>query len=82
MSAVTSAAASLLSSTANAATPTQAQRASKQAFTDVSNTMKDMMQQQALKSTITIDQGTLIRIYVNKDYKFPQAVLRKSRLIK
>ncbi|WP_375318576.1 TrbI/VirB10 family protein [Candidatus Tisiphia endosymbiont of Oplodontha viridula] len=82
MSAVTSAAASLLSSTANAATPTQAQTASKQAFTDVSNTMKDMMQQQALKSTITIDQGTLIRIYVNKDYKFPQAVLRKSRLIK
>lgn len=82
MSAVTSAAASLLSSTANASTPTQAQAASKQAFTDVSNTVKDMMKQQAFKPTITIDQGTLIKIYVNKDYKFPQAVLRKSRLIK
>ncbi|WP_425363486.1 TrbI/VirB10 family protein [Candidatus Tisiphia endosymbiont of Hybos culiciformis] len=80
MNAVTSAAASLLASTAS--TPTQAQAASKQAFTDVSNTMKDMMQQQQFKPTITIDQGTLIRIYVNKDYKFPQAVLRKSRLIK
>jgi type IV secretion system protein VirB10 len=82
MSAVTSAAASLLSSTTNASTPTQAQAASKQAFTDVSNTVKDMMKQQAFKPTITIDQGTLIKIYVNKDYKFPQAVLRKSRLIK
>ncbi|MCC8398744.1 MAG: hypothetical protein LN569_05640 [Rickettsia endosymbiont of Labidopullus appendiculatus] len=82
MTAVTSAAASLLSSTATATTPTQAQEASKQAFTDVSNTMKDMMKQQVFKPTITIDQGTIIKIYVNKDYKFPQAVLRKSRLIK
>ncbi|HJD56866.1 TrbI/VirB10 family protein [Candidatus Tisiphia endosymbiont of Ptychoptera albimana] len=80
--ALMSAAASLLSSTTNASTPTQAQAASKQAFTDVSNTVKDMMKQQAFKPTITIDQGTLIKIYVNKDYKFPQAVLRKSRLIK
>jgi type IV secretion system protein VirB10 len=82
MTAVTSAAASLLSSTADATTPTQAQAASKQAFTDVSNTVKDMIKQQEFRPTITIDQGTVIKIYVNKDYKFPQAVLRKSRLIK
>ncbi|MCC8416640.1 MAG: hypothetical protein LN575_04750 [Rickettsia endosymbiont of Gnoriste bilineata] len=82
LNAVTSAAASLLSSAATATTPTQAQAASKQAFTDVSNTVKDMMKQQEFKPTITIDQGTIIKIYVNKDYKFPQAVLRKSRLIK
>ncbi len=81
MAAVTNAAASLLSGTANT-TPTQAQLASKQAFTDVSNTVKNMMKQQEFKPTITIDQGTVIKIYVNQDYKFPQAVLRKSRLIK
>ncbi|WP_342271286.1 TrbI/VirB10 family protein [Candidatus Tisiphia endosymbiont of Parasteatoda lunata] len=77
MTAVTNAAASLLTST-----PTQAQAASKQAFTDISNTMKGMIQQHEFKPTITIDQGTVIKIYVNKDYKFPQSVLRKSRLIK
>ena len=26
--------------------------------------------------TITIDQGTLIKIYVNKDYKFPKAAIK------
>ncbi len=82
MTAVTNAAASLLTSTATASIPTQAQAASKQAFTDISNTMKGMIQQHEFKPTITIDQGTVIKIYVNKDYKFPQSVLRKSRLIK
>ncbi|WP_375359085.1 TrbI/VirB10 family protein [Candidatus Tisiphia endosymbiont of Neophilaenus lineatus] len=82
MTAVTNAAASLLTSTATASTPTQAQAASKKAFTDISDTMKGMIQQHEFKPTITIDQGTVIKIYVNKDYKFPQSVLRKSRLIK
>lgn len=82
MTAVTNAAASLLTSTATASTPTQAQAASKKAFTDISDTMKGMIQQHEFKPNITIDQGTVIKIYVNKDYKFPQSVLRKSRLIK
>lgn len=82
MTAVTNAAASLLTSTATASTTTQAQAASKKAFTDISDTMKGMIQQHEFKPNITIDQGTVIKIYVNKDYKFPQSVLRKSRLIK
>ncbi|MFU7500286.1 MAG: TrbI/VirB10 family protein [Candidatus Tisiphia sp.] len=82
MTAVTNAAASLLTSTATASTPTQAQTASKKAFTDISDTMKGMIQQHEFRPTINIDQGTVIKIYVNKDYKFPQSVLRKSRLIK
>jgi type IV secretion system protein VirB10 len=82
MTAVTNAAASLLTSTATASTPTQAQTASKKAFTNISDTMKGMIQQHEFRPTITIDQGTVIKIYVNKDYKFPQSVLRKSRLIK
>ncbi|WP_425361046.1 TrbI/VirB10 family protein [Candidatus Tisiphia endosymbiont of Stenodema calcarata] len=82
MTAVTNAAASLLTSTATASTPTQSQTASKKAFTDISDTMKGMIQQHEFRPTITIDQGTVIKIYVNKDYKFPQSVLRKSRLIK
>ncbi|MFY9589844.1 TrbI/VirB10 family protein [Rickettsia endosymbiont of Halotydeus destructor] len=80
--AVNSAAASLLTTAATASTPTQAQQASTQAFTDVTNTVKAMIAQQEFKPTTTIDQGTAIKIFVNKDYKFPKAVLLKSRLMK
>ena len=38
--------------------------------------------QTAFKQTTTIDQGTIVKIYVNKDYKFPQAVFGKVRVIK
>ena len=82
MSAINGAATGLVSAAATSVTPTQAQAASKQAFTDVTNTVKDMMSQQKFQPTITMDQGTPIRIYVNKDYKFPKAVLQKSRLMK
>lgn len=80
--AVNNAAASLLTTTATANTPTQAQLASKQAFTDITDTMKSMIEEQEFKPTTTINQGTVVRIYVNKDYKFPKNALRKSRLVK
>ena len=82
MNSVNSAAASLLTATATATTPTQAQTASKQAFTDVTNTVKDMLTQQEFKPTITIDQGTAVKIYVTKDYIFPKSALNRSRLVK
>ncbi|XVN43101.1 MAG: TrbI/VirB10 family protein [Candidatus Rickettsia vulgarisii] len=78
---VNNAAASLFISTAVSSTPTQAQLASKQAFTDITDTMKEFVEQQDFKTTITIDQGTVIKIYVKKDYKFPQRVLNKPKLI-
>lgn len=81
MSSVSAASAALLTNTTTQVTPTKAQDASKQAFTDVTNTVKDMVTQQQFKQTVTIDQGTPIKIYVNKDYKFPKAALSKSRLI-
>jgi len=80
--AVNTAASSLLTSTAVASNPTQAQQASTQAFTDVTNTVQNMIQQQQFKPTTTINQGTPVKIYVNKDYKFPKAVLLKSRMTK
>ncbi|MCC8417520.1 MAG: hypothetical protein LN588_03280 [Rickettsia endosymbiont of Bryobia graminum] len=81
ISSVNNAAATLFTSTAVASTPTQAQLASKQAFTDITDTMKDFIEQQDFKTTITLDQGTVIKIYVKKDYKFPLKVLNKSKLI-
>jgi type IV secretion system protein VirB10 len=59
----------------------QAQKASKQAFTDVSDTLREMIEQNDFKPTITIDQGTAIKIYVNKDYRFPRAALGMSRVM-
>ncbi|RYE05971.1 MAG: TrbI/VirB10 family protein [Rickettsiaceae bacterium] len=81
MSSVNSAASSLLINTDAQATPTQAQNASKQAFTDVTTTIKDMLQQQQLQPITTIPQGTPIKIYVNKDYKFPKATLNKVSIV-
>ena len=60
----------------------KAQESTKQAFTDISDTVKKMLEEHEFKPTITLDQGTVVRIYVNKDYKFPKAALGKSRSIK
>lgn len=60
----------------------KAQESTKQAFTDISDTVKKILEEQEFKPTITIDQGTPIRIYVNKDYKFPKGALGKSRSMK
>jgi type IV secretion system protein VirB10 len=81
MTAITSASSQLVVNSETSATPTQAQNASKQAFTDVTNTVKDMVTQQSFKPTITIDQGTIVKIYVNQDYSFPKAAVIKSRLL-
>ncbi|WP_103897250.1 TraB/TrbI/VirB10 family type IV secretion system protein [Rickettsia fournieri] len=80
--AVNTAASSLLTTTSIASTPTQAQQASTQAFTDVTNVVKNMITQQQFKPTTTVNQGTPVRIYVNKDYKFPKSVLLKSKVMK
>jgi len=81
MVAVNSSAASLINAAATSVDPTQTQIASTQAYTDITDTMKDMLKQQEFKPTITIDQGTVVKIYVNKDYRFPKSVLKKSRLV-
>lgn len=61
---------------------TKEQGASKEAFTDISDVVKEMIEEQEFTPTITIDQGTVVKIYVNKDYKFPKAAVQRSRLMK
>jgi len=64
--------------TATASTePSKAQKAAVQAFTDIGDLAKEMIAKQKFEPTITIDQGTAIKIYVNKDYKFPKAAVKK-----
>lgn len=79
MAAITTASNSLLSNSTTNVQETQAQNASKEAFTDISDTVKTIVEEQEFKPTITIDQGTPVKIYVNKDYKFPKAAISKSR---
>ncbi len=80
MTAVNAAAASLITNVVNT-TPTQVQQASTQSFKDVTNVVKEMITGQRLGPTTTIDQGTLIKIYVTKDYKFPKSIFQKSKLL-
>jgi len=70
----------LQNTTANVET-TKAQDAAKEAVTDISDTVKEMIEQQQFKPTITIDQGTPVKIYVNRDYKFPQAAVSTTRRV-
>ncbi len=79
--AINGAVTSLVTTAATATSPTQAQGASKTAFTDITNTAKEMITAQKFTPTITINQGTPIKIYVNKDYRFPKAAVSKSRLM-
>jgi type IV secretion system protein VirB10 len=79
LSSVTTAANSLLSNSTTNVQGTQAQDSSKEAFTDISDTIKTLVEEQEFTPTITIDQGTSVKIYVNKDYKFPKAAISKSR---
>jgi len=81
MSAVTSAATGLVTSTTAAAVPTQKQTASQQAFKDLSATMQGLMKQQTFTPTTTVDQGHQVKIYVNKDFLFPKDAVIKSKVI-
>jgi|GEM_PF-928681 len=81
LSALSGLASSSAVAAATAATPTQAQQASKTAFTDITTAAKDMMGQVEFKPTVTLDQGTKIKIYVNKDYVFPKDAINKIKVI-
>ncbi len=82
LSIITTASNSLLSNSTTNVQETQAQSASKESFTDISDTLKTLVEEQEFKPTITIEQGTPVKIYVNKDYKFPKAAVSKSRRLR
>lgn len=76
VSAITSACTTASQASTASTTPSQAQTASTQAFKDITDVAKELLEKQKFDPTITIDQGTLIKIYVNKDYKFPKAAIK------
>lgn len=61
---------------------TKAQASSEKAFNDITNEIRDVLALKKITPNITINQGTIVKIYVTKDYKFPKAALNGSRLIK
>lgn len=82
LSAITSSAGNLSVSAANASTPSQQQKASQDAFKDLTDQVKNMLtKDDSLKPTTTLNQGERIKIYVNRDYNFPPQALNQSRLI-
>lgn len=80
LSTITSAATTTAQNSSTSTQPSKAQQASEQAFTDIANVAKELLEKQKFEPTITIDQGTHIKIYVNKDYRFPAGAL--TRVIK
>lgn len=81
MSSVNTAADGLIRLAVNSATASKAQDAAKQGFTDITKTVTDQFKEAQFKTTITIAQGTPVKIYVNKDYKFPKAAVSKTRVM-
>ena len=77
ISAITSASTTAAQASTASTTPSQAQTASTQAFKDISDVAKELLSKQKFDPTVTIDQGTPIKIYVNKDYKFPKVAINK-----
>ncbi|MDC0864563.1 TrbI/VirB10 family protein [Rickettsiaceae bacterium] len=82
MSVINLAADSLLTNTTSKTEETKAQEASKKAFKDIQKTVQGMVEQNEFKPTITINQGTPVKIYVNKDFKFPKSAINRSRMVK
>lgn len=76
MSTINVAADGLLQNTTASVEETKSQAAAKTAYNDISDTLKSFVEEQEFKPTITIDQGTPIKIYVNKDYKFPKNAIK------
>lgn len=50
-------------------------------MSDFKDTMTKIVEQNEQKPTITLDQGTKIKIYVNKDYTFPVQAIRGTKLL-
>jgi type IV secretion system protein VirB10 len=82
MTSVTSASTSLVSQTSQASTPTNKQKAADEAFKSLSSKMEDIVKQQALKPTITVDQGTPVKIFIKKDYLFPKDAVLRARVLR
>jgi type IV secretion system protein VirB10 len=78
----TTVATSLSTEAAKSTTPTKTQKAAEDAYKDLTDTIKDIVKQEAQEPTISIDQGKAIKIYVMKDYEFPKEAVFKSRLVK
>ncbi len=75
-------ASSLLQAGTSLAQESQTQKSMKDAYKNVTDTIKTVITKTEFKPTITVEQGKLINIYVNKDFVFPKAIVNKINLLK
>ncbi|MCF8462563.1 MAG: hypothetical protein K9G11_01465 [Rickettsiaceae bacterium] len=54
-------------------------KAAQQAYTDINNTIKGIIQTQDVNTVVTIPQGTIIKMYVGQDIEFPKASIDRVR---
>lgn len=61
---------------------TKEQKAAQDAFDKVTKTISDTLDQKNIEPSVTIDQGSSIRIYVNEDYMFPRDAIKNVRILR
>ncbi len=57
---------------------TRTETAANESAEDIAETLRNFVEEQDHSPTITIDQGTLVKIYVNQDYTFPKSAIGKG----
>ncbi|MDX1916591.1 MAG: TrbI/VirB10 family protein [Rickettsiaceae bacterium] len=76
-----SAASTTATSSTSASSSTQTTTAITNAMTSLSDSLQTILQQNSQTPTVTLDQGSKIKIYVNKDYVFPIKAIHGAKLI-
>lgn len=68
----------MLTVSVNAAQPSKAQQSAQEGYDELSNLITEMLSAEQFNTTVSVDQGAAIKIYVRKDYSFPASVVNKN----
>ena len=66
------------SANVSAKTESNSAKASKDAFTQITGLAKNILSNDQLRPTVTLDQGTCVKIYVKQNYFFPKEIVKKT----
>lgn len=78
---VNTAADSMITQSATTSTKSKAQDGAEKGYKEISDAIRKALEPEEYKTTITIDQGKPLKIYVSKDYEFPKPALIKRRVM-
>jgi type IV secretion system protein VirB10 len=71
----------MLITSGTSSTPTKAQEATETGMENFNKAVEDLVKSSDPKTTVTIDQGTIVKINVNRDYTFPRDAVSGSKVL-